>query len=254
MEVLGKAAIITGGGTGVGRATGLALAKLGCSVLVNYSRSRKAAEQTAADIEKLGVKALPWKADVSVDSECRAMTKAAIDAFGQVSILVNNAGTTSFINHRDLDAVKDEDWERLLNVNLKGPFQCARAVKEPIDAAGGGAIVNVASTAGINAQGSSIPYCASKAGLINLTISLARIMAPAIRVNAVAPSFIAGSWLEQGLGENYGKMKERMEKKAPLHKVCEPEDVADAILGFIIGSDLITGQIMQCDGGMSIAY
>jgi 3-oxoacyl-[acyl-carrier protein] reductase len=253
MDVKGKAAIVTGGGTGVGQATGIALGKLGCSVLVNYSRSKNEAEQTASEIEKLGVKAIPFKADVSVDSECREMVKTAVDKFGRLDILVNNAGTTRFINHSDLEEVKDDDWERILMVNLKGPFQCARAAKEAIESSGGGDIINVASVAGIIAVGSCIPYCASKAGLINLTVSMARVFAPKIRVNAVAPGFIDGSWLQKGFGDAYESIKNSVAERSPMNNVTKPEDIAATILSLITGSDLVTGQCLACDAGLMIS-
>jgi len=253
MEVSGRAAIITGGGTGVGRATALQLARRGCSVLVNYSRSREAAESTAAEAEALGVKALAFGADVADDAACRRMVEAALAAFGRLDVLVNSAGTTRFIAHADLDAVAEDDWERILAVNLRGPFQCARAAREALAADGGGEIVSVSSVAGISGVGSSIPYCASKAALNNLTLTLARSLGPAIRVNAVAPGFITGRWLAEGLGPGYEAMKAAIEQKVPLHKVCEPDDVADAILSLITGSDLVTGQVLACEGGMLIA-
>jgi 3-oxoacyl-[acyl-carrier protein] reductase len=254
MEVSGKAAIITGGGTGVGRATALQLAKRGCRVLVNYSRSREAAEETAAEAEAHGVEALAFGADVADDAACRRMVEAAVTAFGRLDVLVNSAGTTSFIPHADLDAVAEDDWDRILAVNLKGPFQCIRAARKALAADGGGEIVSVSSVAGISGVGSSIPYCASKAALNNLTLTLARSLGPSIRVNAVAPGFITGRWLSEGLGAaGYEAMKTAIEQKVPLHRVCEPEDVADAILSLVTGSDLVTGQILACEGGMLIA-
>ncbi len=253
MDVEGKGAIITGGGTGVGRATALDLARRGCSVLVNYSRSREEAEKTAAEVEALGVRAVPFRADVADDAACRAMVETAVRELGAVHILVNNAGTTLFVPHSDLEAVDDEGWSRVLQVNVVGPFHCARAARGPIEAAGGGEIVNVSSVAGIAGVGSSIPYCASKAALNNLTITLARVLAPKIRVNAICPGFITGRWLEQGLGPGYEPIKKAMEQKAPLGRVCDPEDVANAILAIITGSDLVTAQVTAIDGGMLIA-
>jgi 3-oxoacyl-[acyl-carrier protein] reductase len=253
MKVEGKAAIVTGGGTGVGRATGLALGKLGCAVLVNYSRSNKEAEETAADIQALGVKALPFKADVADDAQCRAMVDAAVKEFGRLDVLVNNAGTTSFIPHPDLEAVKDEDWDRILAVNVKGTFQCARAARGPLEKTGEGEIINIASVAGLAGTGSSIPYCASKAAIINMTVTLARALAPKIRVNAVAPGFINGRWLQGGYGDRYEAAKAATEARLPLGRVCEPEDVAEAILSLITGSDLVTGHVLPCEGGMLIA-
>jgi 3-oxoacyl-[acyl-carrier protein] reductase len=253
MELAGKAALITGGGTGVGRATALRLARLGCSVCVNYCRSQEEAEQTAHDAQQLGVQAVAVRADVADDAACRMLVKTAVEKLGRIDVLVNNAGTTRFIPFRDLDRVTDDDWNHILGVNLKGPFQCARAAREPIEAAGGGEIVNVASVAGILATGSSIPYAASKAALINMTVALARVLAPSIRVNAVAPGFITGRWLEQGLAENYEEVKRSFERAAPLGRVCTPDDVAAAIVSLITGSDLVTGDTLICDGGLRIA-
>ncbi len=252
MQLAGKAAIVTGGGTGVGRATALELARQGCSVLVNYSRSRDDAEKTAAELQALGVKALAHQADVADDAACRQMVAEAVKAFGRVDILINNAGTTKFVLATDLDKVTDEDWQRIYAVNVIGPFHCARAVKEAMLAAGGGQIINTTSVAAFAGKGSSIPYAASKAALNNLTIALARTLAPKIRVNAVAPGFITGRWLEQGFGPAYEGVKRTIERMTPLEKVCDPEDVAAAIMSLITGSHLVTGQILICDGGMLI--
>jgi len=252
MDIEGKAAIVTGSATGVGRETALSLARLGCHVLINYSRSREEAEATRADVEALGVSAALFQADVARDSECREMVAAAVSAFGRLDVLVNNAGTTSFIKHGDLEAVGDDDWQRIMAVNLQGPFQCARAARSALEDDGGGCIVNVSSIAGIRAIGSSIPYCASKAALNNLTIALARTLAPKIRVNAVAPGFITGRWLQAGLGAAYESVKKHQESRAPLQRVCDPKDVADAILSLVTGSDLVTGQVLPVEGGMLI--
>jgi len=254
MNVDGKAALITGGGTGVGRATALALAERGCAVAVNYSRSKDEAEQTAAEIEKRGVRGVAIQADVARDADCRRLVETAVGELGRLDVLVQSAGVTSFIPHPNLDDVKDEDWEKIFAVNVRGKFQCARAAKAPMDAAGAGCIVNVSSVAGIAGVGSSIPYCASKAAANNLTITLARALAPKIRVNAVAPGFITGRWLREGLGETaYDAVKSAMEARAPLGRVCDPEDVADAILSLVTGSDLVTGQVLPVEGGMLIA-
>jgi 3-oxoacyl-[acyl-carrier protein] reductase len=252
MQLDCKAAIVTGGGTGVGRATALDLARLGCSVLINYSKSQDEAEQTAADVEALGVKSVAIQADVADDEACRRIVQTAVDAFGRLDVLVNNAGTTSFIPHGDLDKVRDEDWDRIFAVNVKGTFQCSRAARAAIEASGGGEIVNVSSIAGLVATGSSIPYCASKASINVMTVALARVMAPKIRVNAVAPGFIDGRWLKQGLGKTYEQVKQAFSARLPLGRVCQPEDVSAAILSLITGSDLVTGHILPVEGGMLI--
>ncbi|MFT5441853.1 MAG: 3-oxoacyl-[acyl-carrier protein] reductase [Myxococcota bacterium] len=252
MDIQGKAAIVTGSGTGVGRATALRLAAGGCSVLVNYSRSQDAAEAVAAEVEALGVKALAFKADVSQDDQCRAMVREAERAFGQLDVLVNNAGTTKFIPHANLEDVQSEDWANIMSVNLVGPFQCARAAAELLRAGDGGEIVMTSSVAGLAGFGSSIPYCASKAALNNLTVTLARVLGPQIRVNGVAPGFIDGEWLQQGLGDAYETVKAAMEAKSPLGKVTTSDDIAAGILAIITGPDLVTGHVLPIEGGMLI--
>jgi NAD(P)-dependent dehydrogenase (short-subunit alcohol dehydrogenase family) len=251
MNVHGKVAIVTGASRGVGKATALALAQKGCSVLVNYNRSRKEAEQVTAAARKLGVRALCIQADTADEAACRSMVDAAVTDLGRLDVLVNNAATTRFIPHQDLSALSDELWDRIFDVNLKGPFYCARAARPHLEAAEG-EIVNVASVAGLTGSGSSIPYCASKAALICLTQSLARAFGPRVRVNAVAPGFIISRWTEDGLGPQFESAKQSHEERAALGKVCQPEDVAEVIVGLISGSDLITGQTIVVDGGAMV--
>ncbi len=252
MDIEGKAAIVTGAGTGVGRATSIRLAEQGCSVLVNYSRSRDAAEAVAAEVQGLGVKAMAFRADVGVDADCRAMVEEAERAFGRLDVLVNNAGTTTFIPHADLEAVSDENWSQILQVNLVGPFHCSRAARDLLRADGGGEIVMTSSVAGIIGTGSSIPYCASKAALNSLTLTLARALGPEIRVNAVAPGFIDGEWLKEGFGDAYEVIKEGIMQKSPLRRVSTPDDVGRMIVGLITGPDLTTGHVLPVDGGLTI--
>ena len=252
MKLEGKAAVVTGASRGCGRATALDLARGGCSVLINYSRSKEQAEAVAQEVEALGVKAIPFQANVAEDAACRSMMDTAAKEFGSLDILVNNAGTTHFIPHSDLEAVTDEVWDDILGVNLKGPFQCSRAAKPHMEAAGEGEIVNVSSVAGVVGTGSCIPYCASKGALNNLTIVLARAFGPKIRVNTVCPGFIEGEWLKAGIGENYEKAKAATEKRAVLNAVSRPEDISAAILAFITGSDRLTGQVIVHDAGSMI--
>lgn len=253
MELKDKVAIVTGGGTGVGRATALRLANAGCHVAVNYSRSKEEAERTRDELTALGVRALALHADVARDEDARALVAAAVASLGRLDVLVNCAGTTEFVPFADLDKVTDDIWQRLFQVNVVGAFHCARAAIEPMRAAGRGTIVNVSSVAAQIGQGSSIPYCCSKAALDNLTVSLARTLAPTIRVNGVAPGFITGRWLENGLGPQYDRVKAAFEKSLPLGRVCDPDDVAAAILSLITGSELVTGQTLTVDSGMLIA-
>lgn len=248
-----KTAIITGGATGVGRATALQLAGLGYDIAIVYSRSASEAELAVKEIVATGAKCIAIKADVANDAEVRAMVGDVVAAFGRVDVLVNGAGQTEFIPFDDLDAVADEVWDKLFRVNVVGAFHCARAVRQAMLDSGGGIIINVSSVAAQIAQGSSIPYACSKAALDNLTVSLARTLAPQIRVNAVAPGFITGRWLENGLGANYEAAKAAFEASLPLHRVCDPEDVAACIVSLITGSTLVTGQTLLVDSGMMIA-
>jgi 3-oxoacyl-[acyl-carrier protein] reductase len=253
VNVAGKVALITGGATGLGRATSLALARLGCSIALNHiAVTRDDAGRTVAELTALGARSLAVEADVTNSEACHAMVATVVRALGRLDILVNCAGVTRFIAHAALEDVADADWDFILGVNLKGTFHCARAVRPAMEAHGG-VIINVASTAALLGGGSSIPYAASKAAVINLTVNLARVLAPQIRVNAVAPGFIEGGWMRSGLGERYLKSRESFAAASPLGRVCQPEDVAAAILSLITGSDMVTGQTLVCDGGALLA-
>jgi 3-oxoacyl-[acyl-carrier protein] reductase len=249
MDVTGKVAIVTGSATGVGRATALQLAALGCGVVVNYTKSEAEAQETLADVKRLGVPALLARCDVSDDKAVRAMVQQTVDQLGGLDVLVNNAGTTTFVNHADFEGLTEDIWDRTLAVNLKGVFFCTRAAAPHMKARGKGAIVNISSVAGVRGVGSSIAYAASKAGVINLTMSTARVLGPEIRVNCVAPGFIDGRWLRAGIGANYEVARERAAHNAVLGAVTTPEDIAQVVLSLICGADLVTGQTIVVDGG-----
>jgi 3-oxoacyl-[acyl-carrier protein] reductase len=250
MNVDGKVAVVTGASRGVGRATAIDLAKGGCAVVVNYSSSEGEAAEVVGEIASDGGTAMAVQGNVAEDAACRRLIDEAVRAYGGLDILVNNAGTSKFINHDKLEEVDDALWERIMDVNVKGPFQCMRAARKHLEAGDGGEVVNVTSVAGVSGMGSCIPYCCSKAAMINMTLSMARVLGPTVRVNAVGPGFIEGVWLERGLGAQYDKVKGAVEDVAVLNKVCRPEDVAAAIVSLITGSDLVTGQNVICDGGM----
>lgn len=254
MDVRGKTAIVTGSAVGVGRATALDLARRGANVVVNYSRSEDDAKEALRLVEAAGARALLVRADVSKDDQVRAMVAQTVDAFGGLHVLVNNAATTHFVGFADLDGMKDEYWDDIFAVNVKGAFFCSRAAAAAMRQSGGGAIVNVASVAGVRAVGSSIAYAASKAALINMTVALARVLGPEIRVNTVAPGFIETRWLRTGLGDQvYEAAKANESRRAPLKAVCKPVDVAQLILSLIEGADMVTGQTVVIDGGAGIA-
>ena len=253
MDLTGKVAIVTGSSRGVGKETALAISRAGGAVVINYRQSVEEAAAVEAEItaEKGRVRCI--QADVSKEADCIRLVAETVEAFGQLDVLVNNAGTTDFLPFTDLSRLTDEHWDRVFQTNVKGAFYCIRAAQAHLEKAeGGGEVVNVTSVAGMIGNGSSIAYCASKAALINLTISCARALAPGIRVNAVAPGFIADHWTQAGLGDQYEAAKAGHEKRAVLGKVCEPKDVAAAVLGLIQGSDMVTGQNVVCDGGMTI--
>jgi len=254
MDVKGKTAIVTGSAVGVGRATALDLARRGANVVINYSRSEDDAREAVRLVEQAGARALLLKADVSRDDQVRSMVEQTVSHFGGLHILVNNAATTHFVAFPDLEGMKEEYWDDIYAVNVKGPFFCARAAAPAIRQSGGGAIVNVASVAGVRAIGSSIAYAASKAALINMTVALARVLGPDIRVNCVAPGFIDTRWLRNGLGDQIFEAARKAESgRAPLKDVCTPETVSQLILSLIEGADLVTGQTVVIDGGSGIA-
>jgi 3-oxoacyl-[acyl-carrier protein] reductase len=252
MDVNGKVAVVTGSSAGVGRATAELLASLGAKVVVNYSRSKEDAAEVVEAIQSAGGEAHAVQADVRDDAQCRALIQSAVDTYGALHILVNNAGMTHFIPHGQLDDVTDEVWNDTFGANVQGTFNCTRAAVPHMRAAGEGAVVNVASIAGIGGGGSSIPYAASKAAIITMTKSLARVLGPEIRVNCIAPGFIDTRWLRGGLGERYDRAKAATTERTPLKGVATPETCADAILAFIQHNVFVTGQTIVVDGGASL--
>jgi 3-oxoacyl-[acyl-carrier protein] reductase len=248
-----KVAIVTGASSGVGAATAIKLAAQNVKVLVNYARSRSGAEATVAQIKDAGGVAVMFKADVSDDLQCIAMVQKAIGEFGQLDILLNNAGTTTYVEHKNLDLLSDAVWESTLGTNLMGPFYMTRAALPELIKQGGGEVVMTSSIAGLTTNGSSMAYCASKAALNSLTRTLAKAIGEHnIRVNAICPGLINGKWASEGWGDNWPDVVAYAEGVAPLGKVSTPEDIADSIISVITGTDLMTGQIITVDGGFTI--
>ena len=206
--------------------------------------------QVAADCQAMGVEALCCQVDVSDDDDCRRLVGAAMDRWGKINALVNNAGTTTFVPHGDLDGLSKDDFFNIYGVNVVGPYQMTRAAEAGMRKSGDASVVNVDSVAGIYGVGSSIAYAASKGALLTMTKSLARVLGPEIRVNAVCPGFIQGNWLTEGLGADaYMRAKESLESRTPLRLTCSPESVAESIVQFIEGHSVITGQHIVLDGG-----
>lgn len=241
-----KVALVTGAATGIGRAVAVRFARHGFAVAVNYSRSEKDAEETLAEVRKLGVPGILCRANVADDAAVREMVARCQNELGGLDVLVNNAGMTHFIDHTQLDALTEVVWDEILGVNLKGTFYCCRAAM-PLLQERGGNIVNVTSVAAQTGQGSSIAYAASKAAVNCLTKSLARAFAPRVRVNAVAPGPVLTRWLK-----GHEEAVAQFVKAAPLQRAADPDDIADTVLYLALGTTLTTGQIVVVDGGRTM--
>src|SRR5262245_1172994 len=225
-----KAAIITGSATGVGAATALALAKKGYDVLINYTKSEREAKESERACREAGADVLCLRADVALDADCKGLVEAAIGRWKRLDALVNNAGITTFVGGGSWDALDADTFQRIFAVNLLGTFQMVRASLSHLKAARG-SIVNISSVAGALGIGSSVPYIASKGAINSLTLHLARVLGPEIRVNAVCPGMITTRWFVDGIGrEAYEKSKAHYEASMPLATACSAEDVADAVL------------------------
>ena len=241
-DLEGKVALVTGSSSGIGAAVAAALSHRGASVVLNSRSSAEQGEGLARDLPD----ATYVQADVSDEHDAARLVAAAVDRYGRLDIVVNNAGTTETIPHHDLDAVTTEMWERILRVNVLGTWNVIRAAVPPLQACGDGVIINVTSIAGVRPVGSSIPYATSKAALNHLTVLLASTLGPAIRVNAIAPGLIDTPWTE-----DWDDIRAAVEQASPLQRSGRPEDVADACLG-LIDSRYSTGQVLLVDGGMAL--
>ena len=246
-----KRALVTGGATGIGRAAVLHLARAGFDVALNYRSSAEAARGVAAEAEAAGAKVLLLAGDVAEDDQVRAMLKQVEAAFGGLEALINNAGTTISTPARDLDAVSVEDWDRVFAVNVRGLFLVTRAAVPLLKRGENPCIVNTASIVGLRPGPQPLPYAASKAAIVSLTKQLAGALGPEIRVNAVAPGWMEGEWMERMLGENYGRLMERRAKATPLGRCVTADDVAETMLSLILTYRFVNGEIIVIDGGFS---
>lgn len=248
-----KVAIVTGSATGVGAAAAILLAKRGCNVVINYTRSKDEAEETAATCREHGAEAIAFRADVSDDDACRSMVQAAVDAWGRIDYLINNAARTKFNPYPNLDGIDKQDFLDIYAVNVVGAYQMIRAVEPHMRKLGKGAIVNDSSIGGVTGIASSIPYAASKAALNIMTKSLAHVLGPEIRINTVVPGMIQTRWLQGGMGDKaYKAMLRATESVLPLKRVAEPEDVAEVLVWFLEGAALVTGETLIVDSGLHL--
>jgi NAD(P)-dependent dehydrogenase (short-subunit alcohol dehydrogenase family) len=235
--------LVTGGGKRIGRAIALTLGRAGADVIVNYNQSRQGAQATVREVSALGVRAVALRADVSRPRQVAAMFRAIEKRFGRLDILVNNAGV---FFPKTWDELEEKDWDRVLGANLKGPFFCAQAAARIMMHQGQGNIINISSLGGLQSWPSYMHYCASKAGLISLTRTLAKALAPTIRVNSVAPGTILFP------DEKRDARIRKIVRTTPLRQAGSAKDIAQMVLFLATHSEFITGQVFVVDGGKSI--
>ena len=260
-DLAGRRAIVTGSATGLGRSIALRLAERGADVIINCTKSVADGEATVADCQKAGAQARLVQADVSTETGCKALADAAA-AWGRLDILVNNAGITRHArDHADLNALSRQDFLDIYAVNVAGPFLMMQACKDLLektykDTGRAAAVLNVSSIAGVTGIGSSVAYAASKGAFNTMTISLARALAPAIRVNAICPGFIGTRWFKDEMSaEQYAKMEAGVAASVPLHVASGPDDIADSAVFFLTdASRHVTGETLLVDAGMHLGY
>ncbi|MGG3449923.1 SDR family NAD(P)-dependent oxidoreductase [Domibacillus aminovorans] len=246
MKLVNKSIIVTGAGTGVGKATALELASEGAKVVINYNKSANDAEEVVRQIEEQGGVAFSFKADVANEEEVIKMVSKTIEVYGTVDGLVNNASITAQISMDDLSSVTDKIWNELFDVNVKGMFYCVKAVVPYMKQQGSGVIINMGSVAGVTGIGSSIPYAATKSAIHTMTRSLAIALAPEIRVNAIAPGAVDTRWWAGNEEKMYN-----LAGNLPLKRISTPNDIAQSII-FQITQSSVTGQTFIVDNGQTL--
>jgi NAD(P)-dependent dehydrogenase (short-subunit alcohol dehydrogenase family) len=255
LTLAGKVAIVTGGARGLGAAVARGLAKRGAAVVINYVRSREEAEALVPELRALGGDGIAVRGDVSADADCRQIARAAIERWGRIDILINNAATTTrMAAHDDLEALQADDFLASYRTNVIGTFQMIRACQPAMKAQGYGAVVNISSVGAIRGTGTSVSYSASKGALNNMTLSLARALGPEIRVNAVCPGFMATQWFSDAFGEEgLNELVGRQRLATPLQRAGTPDDVAVSVL-FLADEGAVhnTGTILVCDAGLQL--
>src|SRR5229473_6442851 len=245
-----KVGLVTGAATGIGRAAAVGLAEAGFDVVINYSRSEKEARKTAEMAQSKGAKTLLFKCDVSDDACVRKMLETIRQEFGRLDALINNAGITTNAPPKDFEAMTAEEWDRIFAVNVRGMFQVARAAAPMLKEARG-SVVNTASIVGLRPGPQPLPYAASKAAAVNLTKTLAYNLGPDIRVNAVAPGWMEGEWMQRMLKDKYEDLMGKRAKATPLKRCVTAEDVAETMMSLVQSNRFVTGEVIVIDGGFS---
>jgi 3-oxoacyl-[acyl-carrier protein] reductase len=252
LELKGAAAVVTGSSShgGVGAACAELLAARGCNVVVNYATNKAGADTVVAACRKAGSEAVAVKADVAKDEDCRRLVQAAVDRWGRLDVLINNAAVTRTIPHQRFDLLDAAEFQRVYAVNLIGNYQMCRAAAPHLKAAGDAAIVNISSIGAMRGAGSSIAYAASKGALNTLTVSMARALAPQVRVNALCPGGLLGSWTRKIMTEEQYQARVRQaEREFPLRRGIWPIDVARAALFLVTDAVVMTGECLRMDAG-----
>jgi len=255
MDLRGRTAIVTGSSsvTGIGAETAQALAARGCNIVINYVSNQPGAEETAAACAGHGVETLIVQGNISKDEDCRRLAAAAMDRWGRLDILVNNAATTKTIPQADLEALSGEEFHRIYDVNVVGTFQMTRAAAPRLKESGNGAVVNISSIGAWRGNGSSMAYSASKGALNTLTISLARVLAPEVRVNAICPGGLLGNWTRKIMTEEgYQRRVDEAETNYPLRRAVWPKDVARLAVWLCEDANTMTGEAFRMDSGQHL--
>lgn len=254
MELADRVYIVTGASSGIGAEAAVQLAEKGARVTVSFGRNKDGAEATAQRCRDSGGDALVVQGNVAADADCRRIVDETMQKWGRIDGLVNNAGTTKFVAHGNLDGLSAEDFQQIYGINVVGVFQMTRAAAPHMKATGKGAVVNVSSLAGVQGTGSSIAYAASKGALNTMTKSLARVLGPEIRVNAVCPGLVeTGFWDGQVNADQMKAIADNYIAKTPLSRYSRPEETAQTILFLLLGDPNVTGQALVSDGGMNLA-
>ena len=253
MDLDGSVLIVSGSATGLGSSVVQQAAAKGARTVINYTKSEAEAQETLQACLDQGVEAIMVQGDVSVDADCRRMASAALEKWGRIDGLVNNAAQSVFASSADLEALTAEQFLHIYSVNVVGAYQMTRAVSPSMKSQGLGAIVNVSSISAITGAGSSIAYAASKGALNTMTISLARALAPEIRVNAVCPGAFPSRWWREGLGEEgFKNLFDKYAAAVPLKSAGDPESVARTVLWLLEGAEYVTGETVMVDSGMHL--
>jgi 3-oxoacyl-[acyl-carrier protein] reductase len=255
LEIKGKAAIVTGASSddGIGAECAKILASRGCNVVVNYATNKDGAEKVVATCKASGADAIAVQGDVSKDEDCKRLVQAAVDRWGRLDVLINNAATTKPIPHKRMDLLDAAEFERVFSVNVIGNYQMTRAAAPHLKASGDAAVVNISSVGAFRAGGSSMAYTASKGALNTLTLSTARALAPEVRVNALCPGGMLGAWTRKILSEEqYQDRLKAAKTEYPLHRGIWPRDVAVAALFLVEGATTMTGECIRMDCGQHL--